>query len=153
MSMLSSKGVLGGHLYFSSLVPRPSSPPVFDRLQYAKTERSKTGAREGLGMRLYFSPSAHLVALNLTDWVTHGDLVPWLHQPTHTKIRDTRLNRSQCLGYPRKSHHSLISTVWIPSPVSGRLKGITLPRRASERLFIVHKLGVVHHPTPSQLDG
>ena len=36
MSMLSSKGVLGGHLYFSSLVPRPSSPPVFDRLQYAK---------------------------------------------------------------------------------------------------------------------
>ena len=46
-----------------SLVPRPSPAPVFDRLQYAKTEpasgsvfayckRSKTGAGEGLGTRL-----------------------------------------------------------------------------------------------------
>ena len=41
-----------------SLVPRPSTPPVFDRLQYAKTEglayckRSKTGGAEGLGTRL-----------------------------------------------------------------------------------------------------
>ena len=97
-------------------------------------KRSKTGVREGL----YFSPFAHLVALNLTDWITHGDFVPWFHKPTHTKRRDTRLNRSQRLVYPRKSHHSLISTVWIPSPVSGRLKGITLPCKARERLFIVH---------------
>ena len=89
-------------------------------------------------MRLYFSLSAHLVALNLTDWITHGDSIPWFHQPTHTKRRDTCLNTSQYLVYPRKSHHSLISTVWIPSPVSGRLKGITLPCRARERLFIVH---------------
>ena len=41
----------------ASLVPRPSPAPVFDRLQYAKTvfaycKRSKTGAGEGLGMRL-----------------------------------------------------------------------------------------------------
>ena len=34
----------------NSLVPRPSLPPVFDHLQYCK--RSKTGAGEGLGMKL-----------------------------------------------------------------------------------------------------
>ena len=37
----------------SSLVPRPSPAPVFDRLQYAYYyKRSKTGAGEGLGTRL-----------------------------------------------------------------------------------------------------
>ena len=36
-----------------SLVPRPSPAPVFDGLQYAKTKRSKTGAGEGLGTRLW----------------------------------------------------------------------------------------------------
>ena len=38
-----------------SLVSRPSTPPVFDRSQYAKTaycDHSKTGGVEGLGMRL-----------------------------------------------------------------------------------------------------
>ena len=50
-----------------SLVPRPSPAPVFDRLQYAKTEpaqflhyyskRSKTGAGEGLGTRLKLQTS------------------------------------------------------------------------------------------------
>ena len=33
-----------------SLVPRPSTPPVYDRLQY---KRSKTGGVEGLGRRLH----------------------------------------------------------------------------------------------------
>ena len=36
----------------TSLVPRPSTPLVFDRLQYAKTDTAKTGGIEGLGMRL-----------------------------------------------------------------------------------------------------
>ena len=40
-----------------SLVPRPSTPPVFDRLQCAKMappflHTAKTGGVEGLGMRL-----------------------------------------------------------------------------------------------------
>ena len=36
-----------------SLIPRPSTPPVFDRLQYAKyCKQSKIGGVEGLGMRL-----------------------------------------------------------------------------------------------------
>ena len=42
-----------------SLVPRPSTPPVFDRLQYAKKcmappilHTPKNGGVEGLGMRL-----------------------------------------------------------------------------------------------------
>ena len=34
-------------LRIPSLIPRPSTPPVFDCLQYAKT-----GGVEGLGMRL-----------------------------------------------------------------------------------------------------
>ena len=43
----------------SAPVPRPSLPLAFDLLQYAKTgaaycKRSKTGAREGLGMRLIY---------------------------------------------------------------------------------------------------
>ena len=38
----------------SSLVPRPSTPPAFDRFQYWK--RSKAGGVEGLGTRLVISP-------------------------------------------------------------------------------------------------
>ena len=37
---------------FSSLVPRPSPAPVFDRSVFAYYKRSKTGAGEGLGTRL-----------------------------------------------------------------------------------------------------
>ena len=36
------KAFIGDHqvikVFFGSLIPRPSAPPVFDRLQYAKTE-------------------------------------------------------------------------------------------------------------------
>ena len=39
----------------ASLVPRPSTPPVFDRLQYAYCKRSKTGGVEGLGTRLLWA--------------------------------------------------------------------------------------------------
>ena len=35
-----------------SIIPRPSTPPVFDRLQYAYCRRLKTRGEEGLGMRL-----------------------------------------------------------------------------------------------------
>ena len=42
-----------------SLVPEPSTPPVFDRLQYASVfayyKRSKTVGVEGLGTRLVYS--------------------------------------------------------------------------------------------------
>jgi len=40
-----------------SLVPRPSTPPVFDRLQYAKTEGEgrggSTGSRTGCNLRIW----------------------------------------------------------------------------------------------------
>ena len=51
-----------------SLVPRPFPPPVFDRLQYAKTEGEGLGERvtcvtsgrhEGGGARLLYSQSLH----------------------------------------------------------------------------------------------
>ena len=41
----------GGGVLFS-LIPRPSTPPAFDRFQYANWKRSKAGGVEGLGMRL-----------------------------------------------------------------------------------------------------
>ena len=47
-----------GNGYGRSLVPRPSTPPVFDCLQYART-----GGVEGLGMRLVW-PTIIYVAPN-----------------------------------------------------------------------------------------
>ena len=49
----------------SSLVPRPSPAPVLDHLQYAITEQSKTGAREGLGTRLAKKRTKLILTLTL----------------------------------------------------------------------------------------
>jgi len=57
---------------FSSLVPRPSTPPVFDRLQYAKTEG------EGLGNFIMWS-AARLTS-QILDVTAYSRLYPQLQR-------------------------------------------------------------------------
>ena len=82
---------------YTSLVPRPSTPPVFDRLQYAYCKRSKAGGVEGLGTRLDYTLCA-LCILNLPfqvliDWITtiivllYRVLSPHIVHP-HTQFMD-----------------------------------------------------------------
>ena len=71
-----------------SIVPRPSMPPVFDRLQHAK--RSKTGGVKGLGTRLERASSelTFLCAIeseaNLSFFKPHPQMNPQIHHNVYS---------------------------------------------------------------------